>query len=115
MDRHNCAWGEANGDGRPDLLCVQGTEVGNNELWLNTPDGFVESADAYGLARPADRARTATWIDYDQDGDLDLFLGNVPASGHPVSATTRFTVSSGARTATSTFGSRSQPLAAPIR
>jgi hypothetical protein len=83
MDRHNCAWGEANGDGRPDLLCVQGTEVGNNELWLNTPDGFVESADAYGLGRPHDRARTATWIDYDQDGDLDLFLGNVPATGQP--------------------------------
>ncbi len=83
MDRHNCAWGEANGDGRPDLLCAQGTEVGQNELWLNTPDGFVESAAAFDVGRPEDRARTSTWIDYDQDGDLDLFLGSAPATGHP--------------------------------
>ncbi len=83
MDRHNCAWGEANGDGRPDLFCAQGTAVGQNELWLNMPDGFVESAAAFNLARPEDRARTSTWIDYDQDGDLDLFLGNAPATGYP--------------------------------
>jgi hypothetical protein len=83
MDRHNCAWGEANGDGRPDLFCAQGTDVGQNELWINTTDGFVESADAYGVKRPGDRARTSTWIDYDQDGDLDLFLGSAPAVGFP--------------------------------
>jgi hypothetical protein len=86
VDRHNCSWGEANGDGRPDLLCAQGTLSstgdGPNELWLNLPDGFVESADAYGLSRSVDRGRTATWIDYDQDGDLDLFLGNAPLAGH---------------------------------
>ena len=87
MDRHNCAWGEANGDGRPDLFCADGSLAGDtespNQLWLNLPDGFVESADTYNLSRSMDRARTATWIDYDQDGDLDLFLGSAPLDGHP--------------------------------
>jgi hypothetical protein len=87
MDRHNCAWGEANGDGRTDLFCADGSLAGNapspNELWLNTPDGFVESADSYGVSRAIERARTSTWIDYDQDGDLDLFLGSAPLDGHP--------------------------------
>jgi hypothetical protein len=87
MDRHNCAWGEANGDGRPDLLCVQGAGGGEgegpNELWLNTPDGFVESADAYGLKQTLYRGRTATWIDFDMDGDLDIFFGSAPRVGYP--------------------------------
>jgi hypothetical protein len=89
MDRHNCAWGEANGDGRPDLLCAQGAMNGEgegpNELWLNLPDpdGFVESADAYGLKQTLYRGRTSTWIDYDSDGDLDIFFGSAPREGHP--------------------------------
>ncbi len=87
MDRHNCSWGEANGDGRPDLLCVQGAGGGEgegpNELWINTPDGFVESADAYGLKQTLYRGRTATWIDFDSDGDLDIFFGSAPREGHP--------------------------------
>jgi hypothetical protein len=87
MDRHNCAWGEANGDGRPDLLCVQGAGGGEgdgpNELWLNTPDGFVESADGYGLKQTLSRGRTSTWIDFDSDGDLDIFFGSAPRVGYP--------------------------------
>ena len=86
MDRHNCSWGEANGDGRPDLVCAQGsyggTGEGPNELWLNLPTGFVEVAADYGLDRPLARGRTATWIDYDRDGDLDLFLGSAPRAGY---------------------------------
>lgn len=86
MDRHNCAWGEANGDGRPDLFCAQGTlsstGEGPNELWLNLPTGFVEAAATYGLDRPLARGRTATWIDYDSDGDLDVFLGSAVREGY---------------------------------
>lgn len=87
MDRHNCAWGEANGDGRPDLLCARGANNGHgqgaNELWINTPDGFVESAAAYGLTQDLYRGRTATWIDFDSDGDLDIFFGSAPREGYP--------------------------------
>jgi hypothetical protein len=86
MDRHNCAWGEANGDGRPDLLCAQGAAGGEgegpNELWLNTPDGFVESAETYGLEQTLFRGRTSTWIDFDSDGDLDIFFGSAPREGY---------------------------------
>jgi hypothetical protein len=85
MDRHGCAWGEANGDGRADLLCAQGADRGEgsgpNELWLNTASGLVDVAAAYGVDRPLGRGRSATWIDYDRDGDLDLFLGVAARAG----------------------------------
>jgi hypothetical protein len=85
MDRHGCAWGEANGDGRPDLMCTQGADRGEgsrpNELWLNTPDGLFNGATEWAVDRPLGRGRSATWIDYDRDGDLDLFLGVAHRAG----------------------------------
>ncbi|MEN0048578.1 MAG: VCBS repeat-containing protein [Bacteroidota bacterium] len=49
-----------------------------NLLYINNGDGkFTESAAAYGVADTA-RTRHATFLDYDRDGDLDLFLLNQP-------------------------------------
>jgi hypothetical protein len=88
MDRHGCAWGEANGDGLPDLLCVQGAAHGKgerpNELWIQHPDGSLhERAAAYGVELPPQRKRSVNWIDFDRDGDLDLFIGAYLRAGAP--------------------------------
>jgi hypothetical protein len=43
VDRHACAWGDANADGRPDIYCTvgaaEGYGVGPNELWIQRSGG----------------------------------------------------------------------------
>ena len=86
-DRHGCAWGEANGDGLPDLYCVQGADKGTgsgpNQLFIQTNTGFEEAAERYRVADRFGRGRTVNWIDFDSDRDLDLFVGNHWREGHP--------------------------------
>ncbi len=87
VDRHSCAWGEANGDGRPDLYCAVGANrgmgVGPNQLLLQTGPGFQEVARRLGVADPFGRSKSVNWLDYDRDGDLDLFVGNARRLGRP--------------------------------
>ena len=69
-----------NGDGWLDIyVCNSGIVEGDdkrNELYINQGDTtFVESAAAYGLA-DAGLSTHATVLDYDRDGDLDLYLVN---------------------------------------
>ncbi|MGH2702563.1 MAG: FG-GAP repeat domain-containing protein, partial [Actinomycetota bacterium] len=86
MDRHGCAWGEANGDGRPDLYCTQGADRGRgsgpNQLLLQSRTG-LNRAPRYGVKDAFGRGRTINWMDFDSDGDLDLFVGNTYREGHP--------------------------------
>lgn len=87
VDRHGCAWGEANGDGRPDLYCTQGAELGEgegpNQLFLQRRSGFSDVADVEGVEDRLARGRSINWLDYDGDGDLDLFVGNALRTGSP--------------------------------
>lgn len=86
-DRHSCAWGEANGDNRPDLYCVSGAQKGigsgPNQLLIATDEGLRSAKAASGAEDPEGRGRTANWIDFDRDGDLDLFVGNTFRRTHP--------------------------------
>jgi len=69
---------DINQDGRMDLyVCnvsgYKGLE-GRNELFIQQADGtFTESAADYGLDFAGFNTQ-AYWLDYDQDGDLDLYL-----------------------------------------
>ncbi|HEX2051519.1 MAG TPA: VCBS repeat-containing protein [Actinomycetota bacterium] len=87
FDRHSCAWGEATGDGSPDLACVQGAEHGTgrgpNQLLTRRRGRLVDVAPELGVDDPLGRGRTVSWLDYDSDGDLDLFVGNELRAGAP--------------------------------
>ncbi len=63
------------GDGRRDLFV---TAVGENRLFRNLGSGrFEDVTDAAGVAGDAERwSASAMFLDYDRDGDLDLFVAN---------------------------------------
>ena len=72
------AWGDFNNDSFPDLYV--GNEFGYNALYRNNGDGsFTDIAIAAG-ARDRGAAMGITWGDYDNDGDLDIYVSNMYAN-----------------------------------
>jgi hypothetical protein len=77
---HRSGWafgvtvGDYNNDGFDDLFI---TYWGHNVLYRNNGDRtFTDVTEAAGLARPAHWGTGCTWVDYDRDGRLDLFVAN---------------------------------------
>lgn len=64
--------GDVNGDGHPDLYI---TNFGPNRLWVNRGDGTFLDGTTPTLSEPR-WSTGATFIDYDLDDDLDLFVAN---------------------------------------
>jgi hypothetical protein len=69
------AWGDYDNDGDLDLYVTNQSVASGNRLYRNNGDGtFVDVAASLGIV--AGKSRSASWIDYDHDGDLDLFVAN---------------------------------------
>lgn len=79
-DKHGAAWGDCDNDGYLDLYISMGTQQANRLYHNLGNDTFVDIADQSGVA-DAGRGRAASWIDYDNDGDLDLFGTNAELEG----------------------------------
>ena len=71
------AWGDYDADGHIDLFVgfVSGSESWNR-LYRNDGNGahFTDVTEAAGVTLSGS-FRQACWIDYDNDGDVDLFVG----------------------------------------
>ena len=72
--------GDVNGDGFLDIYVCAVVGIngfnGTNELFINNGDGtFTESASRYGLDFDS-YSSSAAFLDYDLDGDLDMYLLN---------------------------------------
>jgi hypothetical protein len=71
------SWGDYDGDGFIDLL---GGATAKDKLTvvLHNVGGarFVNVADDIGLAIPNRSARQTNWVDYDNDGDLDVYAAD---------------------------------------
>ncbi|MBR9761691.1 CRTAC1 family protein [bacterium] len=80
-----------NNDGWLDILVLRGgwfKDEGKhpNSLLRNNGDGtFTDITLRAGLAEINQPSQTASWADYDLDGDLDLYLGNERQSHDPPS------------------------------
>ncbi len=76
-------FGDINGDGFQDIYVTRelyddDLELRRNKLYINNGDNtFSEKSKSYGLDN-SERTRHATFIDFDKDGDLDIFLLNQP-------------------------------------
>jgi hypothetical protein len=68
-----------NNDGCTDILLLRGAwEIAQRKSLLrNNCDGtFTDVTVASGLAKPATSTQAAVWVDINNDGFLDLFVGN---------------------------------------
>ncbi len=70
---HGAAFGDYNGDGRPDLYVI--AYSADNSLYRNNGGGtFTDLAASAGVHNPAERDRGMASADYDNDGDLDIYI-----------------------------------------
>lgn len=73
------SWGDYDADGYPDLYVgtLRQPIPARNLLYHNQAGKrFTEVAVQLGVDFPGVSSRQANWIDYDNDGDLDLFVAN---------------------------------------
>ncbi len=89
-DFHGSVWADFDNDGDQDLLQVVGGE-GNtsvlgeenlppdsepNRLYINDDGVLRDKAEEFGVAYDSAKAQVAVWLDYDNDGNLDIFHGS---------------------------------------
>lgn len=72
------AWADYDADGWPDLYVAN--DFGRNNLYRNRGDGtFSDAAPLAGVEDVA-AGMSAAWLDYDLDGNQDLYVGNMWSS-----------------------------------
>jgi cytochrome oxidase Cu insertion factor (SCO1/SenC/PrrC family)/tetratricopeptide (TPR) repeat protein len=75
----NMVQADYNDDGCLDILVLRGAwefPIRRSLLRNNCDGTFTDVTRQAGLAEPATRSQTAVWADYDNDGHVDLFVGN---------------------------------------
>jgi len=79
-----CGWSDYNHDGWPDLYVVN--DFGRKNLYRNNGDGtFTDVAPEAGV-EDVGAGMSVCWLDYDGDGDEDLYVANMwTAAGKRIS------------------------------
>lgn len=79
-DGHGVAWADLDNDGDAELIEIVGAALGTgkagNQLFINEDNKLIESTKKTGLGYPLGRGRVPLWLDYDQDGLLDILIMN---------------------------------------
>ncbi|MFQ5776647.1 MAG: FG-GAP repeat domain-containing protein, partial [Terriglobia bacterium] len=91
-----CAWADYDENGYPDLYVAN--DFGRNNLYRNNGDGtFTDAAPDAGV-EDIGAGMSVTWGDYNNDGWMDLYVGNMYST-----AGTRTTMQSLFKSASDTF------------
>jgi hypothetical protein len=78
---HAASWGDYDNDGAPDLYLAKAYGITQwqssaNVLLRNNGDGTFSDRTAEGGVATRKNSRDAAWLDFDNDGDLDLYVVN---------------------------------------
>ena len=79
-DSNSGTWGDYDNDGNIDLFVANGSGVEqNNALYHNNgpPDYSFTLITQGEIVNDGGRSISGSWVDYDNDGDLDLFVANI--------------------------------------
>lgn len=80
-----CVWGDINNDTYPDLVIAVASGFGGvshvNRFFYNNGNGTFTRIDSTDMTDSIDAFTVPVFSDYDQDGDIDLFIGTGPANG----------------------------------
>jgi len=71
-----CSWGDYDNDGLIDLYVTNSAAASKNYLYKNLGSGNFQKIDTGLVVNEVDSSRGATWVDIDNDKDLDLFICN---------------------------------------
>ncbi|MBM9513504.1 FG-GAP-like repeat-containing protein [Desulfogranum marinum] len=79
-DTHGAGWADYDNDGDQDVVvsCTQGVA---NRFYINDNGILYESAREYGIAYTESRGRIPLWMDFDNDGILDVYLNSLSRGG----------------------------------
>ncbi len=71
-----CSWIDINNDQFLDLFITNSNGNETNLYYENTGDGNFEQINNLSITNESIKSRSIDWIDYDGDGDSDLFIAN---------------------------------------
>ncbi|MFC2097681.1 FG-GAP-like repeat-containing protein [Bacteroidota bacterium] len=76
----SCTWGDFDNDGDPDAYIANAVEhsTPDNFFYLNHGDGTFTKIRISPAISESGNSVSTSWIDYDNDGNLDVFVANHP-------------------------------------
>lgn len=78
---HGITVGDVDNDGDPDVFLAN---YGGDALFLNRGDGtYQDISSTSGVQRPGDWSSSAAFLDFDHDGDLDLYVSRYGDWSYP--------------------------------